>query len=59
MDKEQDEIYAAILRDYFAAAALQGLCGAPVAEYRNQPNVAAKIAYLMADAMMAARNVPR
>lgn len=47
------EVY---LRDYFAAAALQGLLATQTHEYRNNPMVAASEAYQHADAMMKERD---
>ena len=48
------------LRDYFAAKALQGLLAFPGMEYADAPpEVAARDAYAMADAMLAAREQQR
>ena len=54
------------LRDYFAAAALTGICAHPTAIKQGMeqtgdeaPQFAADSAYEVADAMLAARNVKR
>lgn len=45
------------LRDYFAGQALIGLCQADMSNepYEDSPDVLARTAYTMADAMLAAR----
>jgi hypothetical protein len=59
-----DSLSEMTLRDYFAAAALQGLCAGFSAQDRDWPrddepegyDVAAEHAYQMADAMLKARD---
>jgi hypothetical protein len=43
------------LRDYFAAKAMQGLIGSPLCEASFSVNKKAEDAYLIADAMLKAR----
>ena len=56
--------YGMTLRDYFAAAAMQGYCSLPWEEARklvsngDWPNRVATHSYLIADAMLAAREPP-
>jgi hypothetical protein len=56
---EQDGIQAfgagMTLRDYFAAKAMQGLIGSPLCEVSFSVNKKAEDAYLIADAMIQAR----
>jgi len=47
-----------LLRDYFAAAALQGFCAATNFNTPINPHAIAVACYGMADAMIAARDVP-
>lgn len=64
MEDNQNVRYGMTLRDYFAAAALQGLCAGFSALDRDWPrddepegyDVAAEHAYQMADAMLKARD---
>ena len=60
VDHEQVLKIGMTLRDYFAAKALQGLLAFPGMEYADAPpEVAARDAYAMADAMLAAREQQR
>lgn len=47
--------YEAYLRDYFAAAALQGICSTLVGDGEPRPVLIAVDAYRFADAMIAER----
>jgi hypothetical protein len=47
--------YGMTLRDYFAAKAMQGLLASPHADPRGGATVLAESAYIVADAMIAAR----
>lgn len=48
------ELYGMTLRDYFAAKAMQGMCSIAGTDFGGV-NEAARIAYKIADAMLAAR----
>lgn len=51
--------YGMTLRDYFAAKALQGMMGNPTGNPMLNPAVNCEICYIMADAMLKAREEVR
>ena len=60
-DGQSNYTGGATLRDYFAAAALTGLCVQATAEYERGPCNAAIVerSWIIADAMLKAREVDR
>lgn len=53
--KKLTRVSGMTLRDYFAAKAMQGMCVTPPLPHPSECSVIAERAYLVADAMLAAR----